>query len=204
MLGDIFYSKAFFELSKFDMDIAQTISNAVTKLSLGELLDVELAKEFNEDEEKYLYMIYLKTASLIEATAASAALISKKNKEDFALFGKNLGLAFQIVDDILDVTADEKTLGKPSFADYKEGKTTLPFIYAYKSLNKEDAKRFKSLFKKELSDDEIKWLKQKLNETKAIEKSRQKALALAKEVEDITKQNQKLSEILLQMIDRSY
>ena len=74
-------------------------------------------------------MIYKKTASLIEASAKAAALLAGKNATIYALYGKNLGLAFQIIDDILDITQSSETLGKPSLNDFKEGKTTLPYLY---------------------------------------------------------------------------
>jgi len=61
----------------------------------------------------YFDMIYKKTASLIEASSYAAAYIGKKDTHKFALYGKNLGLAFQIIDDVLDITMDSKTLGKP-------------------------------------------------------------------------------------------
>jgi octaprenyl-diphosphate synthase len=134
MLGDIFYSKAFFELTNFNQDIAKSISSAVTKLSLGELLDVELSKAINTDIDKYYEMIYLKTSALIESTAECGAILAKKDIKNYKIFGKNLGIAFQIIDDILDITQDEKTLGKPSFSDFKEGKTTLPMIFPVLSI----------------------------------------------------------------------
>jgi len=113
MLGDVLYSKAFTELVSFDKEIAQTIAASVTALSKGEMMDVKMAEEFNSDEKKYLDMLYLKTATLIEAAAKAAALLAGKDAQKYALYGRNLGLSFQIIDDILDITADEKTLGKP-------------------------------------------------------------------------------------------
>ncbi|MDQ1341105.1 MAG: octaprenyl-diphosphate synthase [Campylobacterota bacterium] len=204
MLGDIFYSKAFYELSSMDEKVAKSISSAVTKLSIGELMDVELANSFNEDAELYYEMIYLKTASLIEATAHCAAIISDKNEDDYKIFGKNLGIAYQIIDDILDVTQDEKTLGKPAFSDFKEGKTTLPFIIMHERVDEKDKKYLKSLFKKELAQDEIAWIKDKLNSTDAIKFSKQKAKELAIEASLKAKNNKELLSLIDGMINRSY
>ncbi|MDD3343951.1 MAG: polyprenyl synthetase family protein, partial [Sulfurospirillaceae bacterium] len=120
MLGDILYSKGFSELTSLPNDVAYTISNAVALLSVGELLDVELASSFNTNLETYFDMIYKKTASLIEASAKSAALLVGKQSEIYALYGRNLGLAFQIIDDVLDITQSSETLGKPSLNDFKE------------------------------------------------------------------------------------
>ncbi|KGI57015.1 polyprenyl synthetase family protein [Campylobacter sp. MIT 97-5078] len=159
MLGDILYSKAFFELSKLDTSFAQIISNAVLKLSKGELMDIELSKSFNDDEKAYLEMIDHKTAALIEASARCGAILAGFDEEKFALYGKNLGIAFQIVDDILDIKNDAQTLGKPAMNDFKEGKCTLAYIFAHKNLQKDEKIKLESLFKKELCQDEATWLK---------------------------------------------
>ena len=206
MFGDILYSKAFYELCNFPKDISQSISEAVSKLSVGELLDVELSKQFNSDEEKYFDMIYKKTASLIEAAAFSAAFLAGVNSDKFALYGKNLGLAFQIIDDILDITSDDKTLGKPSMNDYKEGKTTLPYIYLYEKLDDDEKKRLLSLFKKEVNESDKEWIKQKMQTTGALKKcfalvERLGSEAL-KSIEEY--KNQDLEKIIKDMIQREY
>ncbi|MDO5045319.1 polyprenyl synthetase family protein [Campylobacter sp.] len=181
MLGDILYSKGFFELSKFDPKIAQTISDAVCKLSIGEMMDVELSKAFNTDKEAYRKMIYYKTAVLIEASAAAGAILAGFDDKKFRTYGKNLGLAFQIIDDILDITQDAKTLGKPNLNDFKEGKTTLPYIYLYENLDDDGKKRLQSLFKKELNTDENDWIKSKMIEFKVVERSIKEAKELGEE-----------------------
>jgi len=81
MLGDVLYSKGFFELNDIDRRVAKVISNAVTQLSLGELNDVSLSKKFSVDQSRYRQMIYQKTASLIEASAEAAALLVGKAAE---------------------------------------------------------------------------------------------------------------------------
>lgn len=164
MLGDILYSKAFYELSLIDSKLAQIISNAVVKLSIGELMDVNLSQNFNTNQQAYLQMIYNKTAVLIEASARCGAILANLSEDDFAQYGKNLGLAFQIVDDILDITGDEKTLGKPAMSDFKEGKTTLAYMYLYEKLNNDEKEILKSYYKKELDQKEISWIKHKMQE----------------------------------------
>ena len=205
MLGDILYSKAFYELSHLPKPLPQIISNAVTSLSIGELLDVELSKDFNTDIERYLDMIYKKTASLIEASAQSAAVLADKDMELYGLYGKNLGLAFQIVDDILDIVSDEKTLGKPTLNDFKEGKTTLPYIYLYQALDEEGKARLKSLFKKDLNSEEKRWLMEVFDKTGAIKKSKQFAKELAQEaLMNLDEKDEKLHQIMQALIDRTY
>ena len=206
MLGDILYSKAFFELTSLPEFVAKSISDAVTKLSIGELLDVELSKSFNTKEDRYFDMIDKKTASLIEASAASAAYISGKDSKKFALYGKNLGLAFQIVDDVLDIVQDSETLGKPALHDFKEGKATLPYIHLYQRLPKEDKKILESFFKKDLSREDKEWIKKRMVEYKVIDESVNLAKKLGFEAIESIKEykNGDLEKIISDMIEREY
>ncbi len=178
MLGDILYSKGFLELNDISPEVAKVISGAVVQLSLGELKDVSLSKTFNLDKELYLEMIYQKTASLMEASAGAAAILAGKSKEAYMTYGRNLGIAFQMIDDILDITADAKTLGKPALHDFEEGKTTLPYIYLYDVLNNEEKERLRSLHAKKLSKQEQDWIKMKMQEHKVIQKSYNEAKVL--------------------------
>ena len=171
MLGDILYSKGFSSLVAFDKSIAQCIANSVTALSKGEMMDVAMSESFNDDAGLYLEMLYFKTATLIEAAAEAAALLEGKDAKSYALYGKNLGLSFQIIDDILDIVSDEATLGKPALHDYVEGKCTLPYIYLYHDLDDEEKQKLKSLHKKELTLKESLWIKAKMKEHKSIERS---------------------------------
>ena len=206
MLGDILYSKGFYELSKFPHEIAGEISGAVSKLSVGEMMDVDLSAKFNDDKSAYKTMIYYKTAVLIEAAAAVGAILAGLDARNFKIYGKNLGLAFQIIDDILDVTQDAATLGKPNFSDFKEGKTTLPYIYLYESLSEVDKEKLKSLFKKDLSEAERGWVRAKMNETDAIKKSIEAAKNLGKQaIKSVEKFNvDGLESIVKSMIDREF
>lgn len=203
MLGDILYSKGFFELSKFDKQISALISDAVCKLSLGELMDVELSKAFNDDESAYFRMIYFKTSVLIEASAAAAAILANKDEKAHKEYGKSLGIAFQIIDDILDITSDEAKLGKPAMSDFKEGKSTLPYILLFKAQDESEKKRLKGLFAKDLSDDELAWLKEQFGKYSIIEKSFEIAKNYAnKALENAS--NDELKIVVSSMINREF
>ena len=206
MLGDILYSKGFLELNNIGPDVAKVISNAVVQLSLGELKDVSLSKTFNLDKDVYLEMIYQKTASLMEASAGAAALLAGKSKDAYMTYGRNLGIAFQMIDDLLDITADAATLGKPALHDFEEGKTTLPYIYLYELLGSDEKEKLKSLHAKKLSTEEQLWIKMKMQEHHVIQKSYQEAKVLIEEA--ITLMNDKgesaLSNIAMQMIERDF
>ncbi|MCX6051550.1 MAG: polyprenyl synthetase family protein [Campylobacterales bacterium] len=204
MLGDILYSKAFSSLVEFDKEIAKVVASSVTTLSKGEMQDVKMAQEFNSDEAKYLDMLYLKTATLIESAAVGAALLCGKDAEKHGVYGRNLGLSFQIIDDILDITSDEKTLGKPAMNDFVEGKCTLPYIYLYEALNSEDKQRLENAHAKPLSQSDGMWIKQKMGEFACIEKSFTLAKELSNEAMQVMKDDEELVQILQTMIQRSY
>ncbi|AJD06300.1 polyprenyl synthetase family protein [Campylobacter lari] len=206
MLGDILYSKAFYELSLIDLKLAKIISNAVVMLSVGELMDVNLSETFNTDKNAYLQMIYNKTAILIEASARCGAIIAGLDENDFAEYGKNLGFAFQIVDDILDIKGDEQILGKPAMNDFKEGKTTLAYMYLYEKLNPQDQEILKSYYKKDLSIDELAWIKNKMQGYEIFNQVGQELNTYANNaLKAIEKYNIKdLEDIIKSMIEREF
>lgn len=206
MLGDILYSKGFSELTFLPQDVAFSISNAVALLSVGELLDVELSNAFNDNLDLYFDMIYKKTASLIEASAKAAAFLAGKQSEKYALYGKNLGLAFQIIDDILDITQSSEVLGKPSLNDFKEGKTTLPYLYMYAKLSSQDQVILRALFQKELTSEESAWIKAKMHETNAISDAMMYAKKLGLEALSIIQGEEDvgLASIITDMIERNF
>lgn len=204
MLGDILYSKGFSSLVAFDKAIAQSVADAVTALSVGEMMDVRMSETFNSDEEKYLEMLYLKTASLIEAAAKSAALLSGKDAEQYALYGRNLGLAFQIIDDILDIVSDEQTLGKPAMNDFVEGKCTLPYIYLYEALGVADRETLVGMHARPLDKAESAWLMAKMKTHKTVERSYQLARRLSDEAMAIVPDEPALIAILQSMMEREY
>lgn len=206
MFGDILYSKAFTELTTMPQDIAYNISNAVTLLSVGEMLDVDMGKEFNDNYSKYLDMIYKKTASLIEAAAKSAASLANKNQDNFATYGKNLGLAFQMIDDILDITQESEKLGKPAMNDFVEGKVTIPYLLTYEALSDNDKNKLQSLYLKVLTKEEISWIKEKMLSTGALEQSIKLARKFGFDAIDAIKDenNEDLIVIMKEMIEREY
>lgn len=205
MFGDILYSRAFTELSQMDKKIAYNISNAVTLLSIGEMIDVDLTNTFNTSYDSYLDMIYKKTASLIEASARSAAILAGLDENKYALYGKNLGLAFQMIDDILDITQDSATLGKPAMLDFVEGKVTIPYLLLHSRV--EDKAKLESLYKKELSSEESAWIKEQMQITKALEDSILQAKAIGNEAIEAVideKDSQTLVMIMKAMIEREF
>ncbi len=204
MLGDILYSKAFSALTAFDPQIARTISESVTRLSIGEMMDVEMAQQFNLDRDLYLKMLYLKTATLIESCAYCAALLEGKEAAAYGVYGKNLGLAFQIVDDILDIVGDEATLGKPALNDFVEGKTTLPYMDLYDALDNEDKEKLIGCHGRILEASEKQWLFNAMKEHNIIERSYSRAQELCDEAISIIGDEDALRSIITTVIQRSH
>ena len=206
MIGDVLYSKAFYELLDIDKRVAKIVSNAVVELSIGERKDVVMGSSFNTNKDEYLRMIYQKTAALIEAASQSAAILAKKDDKIYKTYGKNLGIAFQMIDDILDIISDEKTLGKPALNDFKEGKTTLPYIYLYEALNAEDKIKLKNMHKKSLSKDEQNWILSKFKEHNIIEIAKKEAFDLVNEAIKLMQEadEKSLETIAIKMVDRSF
>ncbi|NEW60707.1 polyprenyl synthetase family protein [Sulfurovum sp. bin170] len=206
MIGDILYSKAFFELISISPEVAKVVSNAVVQLSLGELSDVELSRKFHTNRDAYLKMLYQKTASLMEASAEAAAILVGKDRVAYRDYGRKLGLAFQMIDDILDITADSKTLGKPALHDFVEGKVTLPYMYLYDVLADVDREYLVSLHRKRLSSDEALWIKIAMKKYGIVEKSYAEAKELILEAVDSMEKlgEYDLSNIAKAMIEREF
>ena len=206
MIGDVLYSKAFYELIDIDRNVAKVISNAVVELSVGERKDVYMAKSFNYNAQAYKHMIYQKTAALIEAASESAAILAKKDPKIYKIYGRNLGVAFQMIDDILDIVSDSKTLGKPALNDFVEGKTTLPYIYLYEALDSSDKEKLKSFHKKRLNENEQNWILKKFSEHNIIQKAKKEAFDLVYEAIELMKQagESGLEAIAVKMVDRSF
>ena len=206
MMGDILYSKAFFELNSISPEVAKVVSNAVVQLSLGELADVRLSEKFHTNRDAYLNMLYQKTASLMEASSESAAILAGKNRQAYRHYGRNLGLAFQMIDDILDITEDSKILGKPALHDFVEGKVTLPYMYLHEVLAEVDREFLVSLHKRNLNDTQAGWIKAKMKEHNIIEKSYAEAKVLIEEGIELMESlgEHDLSNIAKAMIERKF
>lgn len=206
MFGDVLYSKAFYELVEIDRRVARSLANAVVLLSLGERHDVLLSESFNSDRDAYLKMIYQKTAALIEAAAESAALLAGKDREAYRTYGRNLGIAFQMIDDILDITQSAEALGKPAMHDFEEGKTTLPYIYLYEALDDEDRERLLAMHRRPVTAEHAGWIREQMVRTGALERARSEAKSLIEEAIGLMRREgePELEALAMKMIERNY
>jgi octaprenyl-diphosphate synthase len=134
LVGDFIYTRAFQMMTSLEsLRVLALMSEAVNVIAEGEVLQLMNVNDPDITEESYMRVIYSKTARLFEAAAQSSAILSDASEaEEKALqdYGRYLGTAFQLIDDLLDYSADGSTLGKNTGDDLNEGKPTLPLLHA--------------------------------------------------------------------------
>jgi len=134
LVGDYLYSRSFQMMVELgDLRIQEVMANATNTIAEGEVLQLMNAHDPETTEQRYLEVIYRKTAKLFEAGAQMAAILSgapREIEQSMVEYGRHLGTAFQLVDDVLDYKATAEELGKNLGDDLAEGKPTLPVIYA--------------------------------------------------------------------------
>ena len=158
LIGDYLLSKGLLiSLENREYDFLQTTSEAVKRMSEGELLQIQKARNFDATEETYFKVISDKTASLIKTCCKLGALSAtsdRKKIDSLSEFGENLGIAFQLRDDLLDYIGRKKLLGKSTGNDLKEKKFTLPLI---KSLSNSTSRKANEIMKLIKSDSKKKF-----------------------------------------------
>ena len=150
LMGDYLLAKGLMlAVDKEDFDFLKIVTDTVRRMSEGELLQIKKTRKLDIDEETYFRLISDKTASLLSTCCEIGAVAANDNisyRENLREFGTNLGIAFQIKDDILDYVGAKSLIGKPIGGDIKEKKITLPLLYSLKnSSDSESAKIIKLL-----------------------------------------------------------
>lgn len=156
LVGDYLLSKGLLHaLDSKNYQLLHIVSSSVKKMSEGELLQMEKARRLDISEEIYFEIIRNKTASLIASACEVGAASTSQNEEDIEqmrLMGENIGMAFQIKDDLFDY--GEKEIGKPRGIDIKEKKMTLPLIYTLNNCSKSEKKWIINIVKNHNEDKE--------------------------------------------------
>jgi octaprenyl-diphosphate synthase len=149
LAGDWLYMQAFqVALRERNFHLLDVLISLTQMMVEGELLQLDRLRRMDTTEADYMELVHRKTASLFSACArlgAIAAGADEQHETKLGDFAWNLGMAFQLVDDILDFTSTEKILGKPAGNDLREGKITLPLIYALEKAHLEDRKSIESI-----------------------------------------------------------
>lgn len=134
LVGDFLYSRAFQMMVEVgEMRVMQTLADATNVIAEGEVLQLLNCNDADVNAENYMRVIHYKTAKLFEAAMRLGAILARATEAEeaaVATYGMHLGTAFQLIDDVLDYSADEAATGKHLGDDLAEGKPTLPLIYA--------------------------------------------------------------------------
>jgi octaprenyl-diphosphate synthase len=149
LVGDFLLSKALSLAVTTDrLKVLKVLAQTTTQMAEGEILQLIHTGNLNLTDTEYFEVITRKTAILMSAACQIGGLIagaSPVQEEALAQMGLNLGLTFQLVDDILDYTGDRKQLGKDAGADLREGRITLPLIHALSQASPQDLERLKEM-----------------------------------------------------------
>ena len=151
LVGDYLLGKGLLTaIDRNEFDFLRATSNAVRRMSEGELLQIQKSKDFKNNEDTYFSIIADKTASLMAACCeigAISATDDKKTQIAMQQFGEYIGIAFQLRDDIFDLQPKNALLGKPVGNDLKEKKMTLPLLHAIKQVKRSEGKEIMKIIK---------------------------------------------------------
>jgi len=173
LVGDFLFSRSF-ELMVEDgsLKVLKILSNASAVIAEGEVNQLTAVRRIDTSEERYLDIIGAKTAALFAAACRIAAVVAERPEaEEAALdaYGRNLGIAFQLVDDAIDYVSDAGTMGKDAGDDFREGKMTLPVILAYARGDAEARTFWKDAVEgRRSSDDDLAEATRRVQETNAV------------------------------------
>ncbi len=182
LVGDFLLARALSVGAKTGrMQVIEALSEVTEQMSQGEILQLLRKGRLELTEEEYLDVIFRKTAVLIQAACRVGAIIADgKKAEESALsaYGLNIGFAFQMADDLLDYTSETEVLGKATGADLREGKLTLPLIYALKAADGQDRKEMQKIVQnRNFSQAEFQILVELMNAYGGLAYTREKAAA---------------------------
>ncbi|MFY8274349.1 octaprenyl diphosphate synthase [Pseudoalteromonas sp. SSDWG2] len=173
LVGDFIYTRSFqLMVGLGQMRIMDILADATNVIAEGEVLQLMNCNDPDTTERSYMQVIYSKTAKLFEAATQLAAVITEQDdtvEEAMRLYGMHLGTAFQLVDDVLDYSADAQTLGKNIGDDLAEGKPTLPLIYAMQKAQPEQAMQIRTAIEKGNGLEYIDDILATLKDTQALE-----------------------------------
>jgi len=158
IMGDFLYSTALTDLvSLGDIEALQALTRASTEMTLGEMRQLAVIQPLDFGEAEYYALIRSKTASLMRTACELGALCgARRYQASLGEYGENLGMAFQITDDLLDYREAKETTGKPSGLDLREHKVTLPLIFALREMSATSRREVERLFRSaEVSDADI-------------------------------------------------
>jgi geranylgeranyl pyrophosphate synthase len=164
LAGDSLLARAMLLLSRDgDVALVRVVAEAVVDVAQGEVRELEVRGNFDLDEAGHLEILRMKTASFIECCCEIGGMVAGAAPEvcrALKFYGHHVGMAFQIVDDLLDYRGDRSKTGKPNATDFREGQATLPLIYLREKMTEGELAMARSRFGNQPADDEIRMLVQ--------------------------------------------
>jgi octaprenyl-diphosphate synthase len=179
LVGDFLFSRAF-ELMVEDgsLKVLKILSHASAVIAEGEVNQLSAQRRVETTEERYLDIIGAKTAALFAAACRIAAVVAEREADEASLdsYGRNLGIAFQLVDDAIDYSSDGATMGKDKGDDFRDGKITLPVILAYNRGTADEKEYWKqAMLGNKISDTDLEYATSLLRAHDAIDDSIERA-----------------------------
>ncbi len=187
IMGDYLYSRGVTELAELgNIEAVRVLAAAANEMSVGEMRQLTAYDALDFTEDDYFRLIGAKTASLMSASCEMGALVgSDRFREPLAKFGQDLGMAFQIADDLLDYTGSEEVTGKPSGHDLRERKVTLPLVGALNEASDAELARVRRFFTLvEPNDADIEEIVGIVEERGGLDYARARAVHYAERAED--------------------
>ncbi|MGF1721494.1 octaprenyl diphosphate synthase [Vibrio kyushuensis] len=183
LVGDFIYTRSFQMMTTLgSLRILELMSDSVNVIAEGEVQQLMNCNDPDTTEESYMQVIYSKTARLFEAATQIGAILNESPKEiEVALqnYGKYLGTAFQLIDDVMDYTSDGKEMGKNVGDDLTEGKPTLPLLHAMRHGNEEQALMIRDAIEHSNGMERLDDILAAMKESGSLEYTTDKALAEA-------------------------
>lgn len=183
IMGDFLYSRSLAELAELgSVEPVRVLANASNAMSVGEMRQLASCDALDFSEDDYYLLIDCKTASLMSAACELGAISGPRElREPLARYGRELGMAFQIADDLLDYTADEAAIGKPAGLDLREHKVTLPLIAILPTLSSEERASLEAFFEDpEPRDEDVEWITALVHERGGLDYAKERALEYAR------------------------
>lgn len=188
LVGDFLYTRSFQLMVTLDnMRVMQILANATNVIAEGEVMQLMNCNDPTTTEKNYMQVIYCKTARLFEAATQLAAVLTEQPAEiETAMqdYGRYLGTAFQLVDDILDYSSDAEEMGKNFGDDLSQGKPTLPLLYAMWNGNRTQAGLIESAIVNSNGMDNLSEILTAIEQTQALDYTKQQALKASQQALD--------------------
>jgi octaprenyl-diphosphate synthase len=187
IMGDFLYARAVVELGRAsDLEVLRGLSDATNARTVGEMRQLTALDALGFTEDDYEALIRSKTASLLSAACEIGALAgARSSRVALARYGERLGMAFQVADDLLDYTSDERATGKPCGLDLREHKVTLPLIAALRTMSSAERADVDALFDTpEPMDEQIARVVEIVSDRGGLDYARRRGDEYAREAED--------------------